>query len=438
MGETQTENPPATVQFSRLGGILPLLRRLLASVLPKGLPRWVRPLRERLGVLDWIAIVLLALGLIFIATGLLPVSGKDGADATLRRILPILLFLATVLVLAELTNVSGFFDVVARRVAIIARGRFAVLFLLCVAFAAANTMVLNLDTTAVLLTPVMLALARALKVPALPLAMCTMWLANTASLLLPVSNLTNLLAANRVALAPDAFAARMGAAQAASLFVTGVLLWVFYWRRGHREADKYEIPEPFKPADRGLLWLAAADCVFFIVAILAGVQLEVTSSIAAAIILVAFVSRRPAELRWRMIPWRLPVFVTGLFFVVQTISFHLLGPLTSALVSSSPGPSGVFRAAATGAVLSNVVNNLPTYVAVEAVVPLANHTQLLGLLIGVNVGPVITPWASLATLLCYERCVSAGVAVPLPKFMLTGACLAVAGIVLSVAALLWA
>jgi arsenical pump membrane protein len=123
---------------------------------------------------------------------------------------------------------------------------------------------------------------------------------------------------------------------------------------------------------------------------------------------------------------------------VQTISFHLLGPLTSALVSSSPGAPGVFRAAATGAVLANVVNNLPAYVAVEAVIPLANHTQLLGLLIGVNVGPVITPWASLATLLCYERCVADGVAIPLRRFVLTGACLAVAGIALSVAALLWA
>jgi arsenical pump membrane protein len=48
------------------------------------------------------------------------------------------------------------------------------------------------------------------------------------------------------------------------------------------------------------------------------------------------------------------------------------------------------------------------------------------------------PWASLATLLCYERCVSSGVQVPMRKFMLTGACLAVAGIALSVAALLWA
>jgi len=413
---------------SRSRGSMPgsRLRALLGSPCLRGI---------RLGVLDWIAVALLAAGLAFVASGLLP---AHEASATVRRLLPLLLFLATILVLAELTAVAGVFDVVATRLAIVARGNFAALFLLCVAFAAATTIGLNLDTTAVLLTPVMLALARALNVPALPLAMCTVWLANTASLLLPVSNLTNLLAANRVALAPAQFAARMGSAQAAALLVTGALLWLFYWRRGRRDADRYELPAPFAPTDPWIARVAGTACLFFVAAIVGGVQLGVASAIAAGVVMVTFAVRRRSALRWSLIPWRLPVFVTGLFLVVQTISLHVLGSLTSALMSLSAGPEGVFRAAATGAGLANLVNNLPAYVAGEAVVPAANHEQLLGLLIGVNVGPVITPWASLATLLWYERCVAAGVAVPLRRFMLTSACLAVAGIALSTAALLWA
>jgi arsenical pump membrane protein len=389
----------------------------------------------RLGALDWIALALLAAGAAFVASGLLP---SHEAAATVRRLLPLLLFLATILVLAELTALAGVFDVVATRLAARARGNFAALFLLCVAFASATTIGLNLDTTAVLLTPVMLALARAIKAPALPLAMCTVWLANTASLLLPVSNLTNLLAANRVALTPARFAARMGSAQAAALLVTGALLWLFYWRRARRDADRYEVPAPFVPADPWIARVAATACLFFVAAIVGGVELGAASAIAAGVVVLAFAIRRRSALQWSLIPWRLPVFVTGLFLVVQTISLHLLGPVTSALMSSSAGAEGVFRAAGTGAGLANLVNNLPAYVAGEAVVPVANRAQLLGLLIGVNVGPVITPWASLATLLWYERCVAAGVAVPLRRFMLTGACLAIAGIALSAAALLWA
>jgi arsenical pump membrane protein len=386
-------------------------------------------------VLDWIAIALLALGLVFLGTGLLP--GAE-AGATWDRISPLLLFLATVVVLAELTMAAGLFDMAARRLAIVARGNFAALFGLCVAFAAATTIGLNLDTTAVLLTPVMLALARALRVPPLPIAMCTVWLANTASLLLPVSNLTNLLAAGRVALAPADFAARMWAAQVASLLVTGVALWVFYWRRGQRETDRYQLPEPFKADDPWLLRVTIVACLFFITAVLADLPVEIPSSIAAGVVLAAFAIRGRAKLRWSLIPWRLPVFVTGLFFVVQTISIHLLHRFMSELIGSSAGPAGVFRAAATGAGLANLVNNLPAYLAGEAAVPAANHAQLLGLLIGVNIGPLITPWASLATLIWYDRCTTSGVKIPLAKFMLTGACVAVAGIALSAAALLWA
>jgi arsenical pump membrane protein len=407
--------------------------RSVAAVLAAARDGWLSK-RPRLSRLDWFAIVLLGCGLICVASGLLP--GPD-ASGTVRRILPLLLFLATILVLAELTALAGVFDMVAARLAIVARGNFLVLFVLCVAFAAATTIGLNLDTTAVLLTPVMLALARSLRVPALPFAMCTVWLANTASLLLPVSNLTNLLAANRVALSPAAFAARMGPAQVAALLVTGALLWVFYWRRGERAALRYEPPAPFAAPDPWLLRVAALACLFFVAAILAGVQLGIASAVAAGVVVIAFAVRQRGALRWGLVPWRLPVFVTGLFLVVQTISLHVLHPVTSTLVSTSAGASGVFRAALTGAGLANVVNNLPAYVAGEAVVPAAHHVQLLGLLIGVNVGPVITPWASLATLLWYERCAAAGVAIPFRKFTLTSAALAVTGIAACVSALLW-
>src|SRR5216683_2232847 len=117
----------------------------------------VRSVIGSLGILDWIAVALLAAGSLCVASGLLPVPD---ARETVGRILPLLLFLASVIVLAELTAEAEVFDVIAARVAIIARGRYFALFLLCVAFAAATTISLNLDTTAVLLTPVMLALAR--------------------------------------------------------------------------------------------------------------------------------------------------------------------------------------------------------------------------------------------------------------------------------------
>ncbi|HKT04639.1 MAG TPA: SLC13 family permease [Rugosimonospora sp.] len=394
---------------------------------------WYLRLLTGLGVLDWIAIGLLVAGVLCVATGLLPYAG---ADATVRRILPLLLFLGTVIVLAELTADAEVFDVIAARVAITARGSYLLLFLLCVAFASLNTITLNLDTTAVLLTPVMLALARKLDVPAMPLAITTVWLANTASLLLPVSNLTNLLAANRVGLRPVAFAQRMWLPQLAAIAVTMVFLWLFYWRRGQRGAERYRPPAPHRPRDRVLYLVAFVACGLFIAAILAGLPLQVASAGSAGIVLAGYLLRARTRLAWRLLPWRLLVFVTGLFLVMQTIGRHGLDTVVRGLIGTAGGTAGTFRAGATGVLLSNVLNNLPAYVAGEAVVPLANHVPLLGLLIGTNVGPLATPWASLATLIWYERCRAAGVPVPLRKFVLTGAGLAVAGTAATIGALL--
>jgi arsenical pump membrane protein len=108
----------------------------------------------------------------------------------------------------------------------------------------------------------------------------------------------------------------------------------------------------------------------------------------------------------------------------------------TALIGTDHNGLGSYRAAVAGAALSNVLNNLPVYTAGEAVVPMGNSDQLLALLIGTNVGPIVTPWASLATLLCLESCRDHGLRVPLSKFVLTGFGLAVVALIVSVEALL--
>jgi arsenical pump membrane protein len=388
---------------------------------------------RRLKVLDWIAIGLFVLGGLCVATGLLPPAD---ARATIVRIAALLAFLGSVIVLAELTAEAEVFDVIAAWVARVGRGNYAALFLLCVGFASLTTVTLNLDTTAVLLTPVMLALANKIGIARLPLAMTTVWLANTASLLLPVSNLTNLLALNRIGLAPTQFAARMWATELVSIAATMAFLWLFYWRRGERGVDRYDPPPRHEPGDRVLFGVAAGACLVFVAAILLlDAPLWIASVTCAALVAGVFAVRRRGSLRPALLPWRLLVFVTGLFLVIGTLGRHGLSDLILRLIGSDDGIVGQYRAAAAGGALSNVVNNLPAYVAGEAVIPKANGDQLLALLIGTNVGPIVTPWASLATLLWYERCHANGVRISVRKLMLTGAGLAVVALAATVATL---
>ncbi|MEV4410667.1 SLC13 family permease [Catellatospora sp. NPDC049609] len=394
------------------------------------LPAPPRPWWRRVDALDWVRVGLLVGGVLAVALGLLP---RADARETVERILPLLIFLGAVIILAELAARAQVFDVIAARITIAARGSNLALFALCLLFAAATTIFLNLDTTAVLLTPVMLATAVRAGVPALPLAMTTVWLANTASLLLPVSNLTNLLAMNRVQLSPLEFAARMALPQLGALLVVAGCLWLFYWRRS---PARYEPPAPVKPVDRRLFIAGSAACAVFILGVITGLSIYWVAPLCAVAVVVAFAVWRRAELSWKLLPWRLLVFVTGLFLVVDTIGRHGLSDWMTALIGTDPGDEGVIRAAAAGGVLSNVLNNLPVYLAGEAVVPVANHDQLLGLLIGTNVGPLITPWASLATLIWAESCTSAGLKIQWGRFMLAGTVTAVLTFAASVGGLL--
>ncbi|MEU5566039.1 SLC13 family permease [Micromonospora musae] len=383
--------------------------------------------------LDAVAVLLALAGAGCAASGLLP---HAETTATVHRIAPLLVFLGTVVVLAELTSVAGVFDVLGTRLAIAARGRWSLLFLLCVAFATVTTVTLNLDTTAVLLTPVMLALARNLRVAPTALAVTTVWLANTASLLLPVSNLTNLLAADRLGLDPVGFAGRMWLPQLAAVTVTALLLWFAWWRRDRPPGGRFDPPPRRPPADPVLFRTAVAACVLFVVGVLAEVELAIVSTVAAVVLLTGFALRAPHRLHARLFPWRLLLMVSGLFLVVQTLGQWGLDTLVAGLLGSSDGPAALLRAGGTGALLANGVNNLPAYLAGESVLSHDSPTRLLALLIGTNAGPLAVPWASVATLLWFERCRSHGVTVPLPRFLLTGALLALTGTAAAVGALL--
>jgi arsenical pump membrane protein len=280
----------------------------------------------------------------------------------------------------------------------------------------------------------MLATAARGNIPRIPLAMLTVWLANTASLLLPVSNLTNLLAFDRMDLTPVEFTIRMAAPQAAAILATAACLWFFYWRRGRRDSERYLLPHIHVPRDRTLFAIAAVACAGFAALVLLGVQLAISSLVCTGVVAAAFLCRDRAAFGWRMIPLRLLAFVTGLFLVVETIDRYGLGRLLGNLLGSDTGAEGVARSGALGAILSNMVNNLPAYVAGEAVV--TNSDQLLGLLIATNVSPLVTPWASLATILWYERCRSAGIRIAWGRFAATGAVTAAVTLIAAEGALL--
>jgi arsenical pump membrane protein len=348
----------------------------------------------------WFIAVLAAAGCV--ASRALP--WPDAIDTT-QRVGPVLVFLAAITVVAELADAAHVFDVAAVQAARIARGRTPVLFGLVLLLGTLTTIVLSLDTTAVLLTPVVLALASRLDLPPVPFAMTAVWLANTASMLLPVSNLTNLLAVDRLHLSAVAFAARMWLPAIAALATTAIVLGLVY-RRELR--GRYLAPPDAQIADPALLRLATGTCIGVVPFFVAGFPVWAVALVAAAVLIVAFAVRRPDLLRFALVPWRLILLVEGSFLIIATLGVHGLDTALGHLAGHSDSALGMARTTGIGAGASNLVNNLPSYLALERVAD-GRHNQLLALLLGTNLGPLVLLWGSLATLLWRDRCRARGV-----------------------------
>ena len=357
------------------------------------------------------ALLLLAAGAVVF--GILPPGDLVGI---VERVAPILGFVVAVTIVAELAAKAGVFDVAAGWLARASRGRTTALWLLVVALAVVSTAFLSLDTTAVLLTPVVVAVARANGLPPLPFAFTTVWLANTASLVLPVSNLTNLLALGRLPEGgPLAFLVLMGPSAAVAIVITVLLLFVIHRRALAGRFDPAPLP---RVADRTQLVVASVVVVLLMPALVSGLEPWIPATLAALVLVALFAWRSPRGLSVRLIPWQLLVFAAGLFTAMAAIESLGSAAVVSLVAGEEGGPVELWRMAGTALVAANAVDNLPAYLLLESA---ANTPERLGaLLIGVNAGPLITPWASLATLLWHERLTSVGVEVPWRTFVLWG------------------
>ena len=165
--------------------------------------------------------------------------------------------------------------------------------------------------------PVVVAVARTHRLDPLPFAFTTVWLANTASLVLPVSNLTNLLAVDRLGIHPLTFARVLGLPALIAVVVTILLLWVVH-RRSLQ--GTYAPAPPPEISDRVQLLVAAVVVVILLPLLVSGVPPWIPAAGAAVVLLAVFVWRSPRTIRLALVPWQLVVFASGLFLAVAALA----------------------------------------------------------------------------------------------------------------------
>ncbi|MGN9762344.1 arsenic transporter [Streptomyces sp. SD31] len=332
-----------------------------------------------------------------IATG---VISPAHAWAEVERLGPVVGFLAAVLVLAHFCDVEGLFRACGAWMARWAAGSPGRLLTAVFALGSAITAVLSLDATVVLLTPVVLATAARAGVRAAPHVYACAHLSNTASLLLPVSNLTNLLAFEASGLSFTRFAALMTLPWLAAI---GAEYLVFRrWFADELRAPVHA-PDAGKAPELPLFALVTVGCTLagFVVASAVGVE-PAWVALAGALVLAgrAIVQRRASPLTVvRAASPAFLAFVLALGVVVRAVVDHGLADALRQVLPEGSGLAALLGIAALAAVLANLINNLPAVLVLLPLTAPAGPGAVLAVLLGVNIGPNLTYAGSLATLL---------------------------------------
>lgn len=360
------------------------------------------------------------------------------ADALseIRRLAPVVAFLAAILILAQLCDDEGLFRALGAVTARASRGNPIRLLTMVFIVAAAITAILSLDATVVLLTPVVFVTAASLGLRAKPHVYACTHLANSGSLLLPVSNLTNLLAFTASGLTFGAFTLLMALPWVAAVGVEYLIFRLFFDRdlglgtTGCGQPEKLALPVVS-------VVVVALTLAGFGLASVAGVNPAWAAAAGAAVLAVRALCRRTATVKSLVSAGSVPflAFVLALGVVVRAVEDNGLGSAVGRLVPVGSSLPALLAVAAVAAVLANVVNNLPAVLVLLPAAAAAGPGVVLAVLIGVNVGPNLTYVGSLATLL-WRRILTRNNAEPqLGEFLRLGALTVPPVLVVSVLAL---
>jgi arsenical pump membrane protein len=290
-----------------------------------------------------------------------------------------------VLIIGHAASKNGLFEVVGARLAAFPGGGVS-LFLSMMALVAVVTAILNLDTSVVFLTPILLQTARYRGIEERAFLYGAIFMSNAASLLLLGSNLTNILVFAGRPLRGAAFSAAMFPAWGVSVVLTAVVVVVWRWRELRETKVVRSSHRPTMGSPVGLIGLVLATVIMLVLAnpalpvLFVGVVTEATVVFATG-------TRLRTALEVLNLPLLLGLFLLALAIAVVAREWHF----PSNLMASS----GIWATASIGALGANIMNNLPAAALLSAKLP--SHPYAL--LIGLDLGPNLTVLGAMSSLL---------------------------------------
>lgn len=318
-----------------------------------------------------------------------------------------------IIILSLVLDEIGFFEWCALKMAKFSKGDGRKMFIYSILLGALVSALFANDGAALILTPILLAKMRILKLNAktiLAFLLAGGFISDSASLPFVFSNLTNIVTANYFDIGFVEYLTNMYLPFIVSVIVTIVVL-LFVLRKDIPKTVDIDLLK--NPDDvlknKTLFYFSWFFLALLLVGYFIGDAYDIPISVFALgggvlflIISTLFKTVEPFHII-KNAPWQVVWFSLGLYIVVYGLkNAGLTEYLTTFLIylNEQGNLIAVLGTGFTSAILSAFMNNMPTIMVMDiALKDIANSSMIYANIIGCNLGPKMTPFGSLATLL---------------------------------------
>jgi len=339
-----------------------------------------------------------------------------------------------IILLSMVLDEIGFFEWAALKMVRLSKGNGNLMFVYMMILGALVAAFFANDGAALILTPIILAKMKYLKLN--PVAMFAFLMAggfigDSASNPLVISNLTNIVTAGYFQIGFWEYARTMFLPNLLSILASIAVLWLFFRKDIPSRIDIENLATPESAIKNMTMFKLSWP---FLGLLMAGyfigdayhlpVSLFALGGALLFLSIATYFKATKPIMTIKAAPWQVVWFSIGLYVVVYGLKNGGLTTYLAGIITELQGMGTVYAVIGTGflsAILSSVMNNMPTIMIMDIAIAEAGNSALAyANIIGCNLGPKMTPIGSLATLLWLHVLAQKGVKIGWGEYMKVG------------------